>query len=181
MNEEELIKQLKEADTRKRGFEKLVKIYQEKIYWHIRRIVISHDDAEDVLQNTFIKVWRNIDSFRAESTLYTWIFRIATNESLSFLSQQKRKKMLYSDTENDYLFDTLQSDAYFDGNEIQKTLQKAILKLPEKQRIVFNMKYFEKIKYSEMAKILDTSEGALKASYHHAVKKIEEDIKNKEI
>lgn len=178
MQEQELIKQLQSKNGKKQAFEALVKQYQEKLYWHIRRIVIIHSDCDDVIQNTFIKVWNNIESFRAESSLYTWLFRIATNESLTYLAQQKRRQIFYHGEENEYLSENLKSDEYFDGNEIQLKLQKAILKLPDKQRIVFNMKYFDDIKYSEMAKILETSEGALKASYHHAVKKIEEYLKN---
>ncbi len=178
MQEKELIQELKSQNGKNQAFNTLVKKYQEKLYWHIRRIVIKHDDCDDVLQNTFIKVWNNIENFRAESSLYTWLFRIATNESLTFLAQQKRRRIVFHGEENEFLSENLESDEYFDGNEIQLKLQKAILKLPEKQRIVFNMKYFDDIKYCEMAQILDTSEGALKASYHHAVKKIEDYLKN---
>ena len=147
--------------------------YQEKLYWHIRKIVIRHDDADDVLQNTFIKVWKSLDKFREASKLYTWLYRIATNESLTFLKQQKTKYLLPLEDHENSLKNSLMSDVYFNGDEIQLKLQKAILTLPEKQRIVFNMKYFDEMKYDDMAEILKTSVGALKASFHHAVKKIE--------
>ena len=160
------------------AFKQLVEKYQQRLYWHIRKIVINHDDTDDILQNTFLKVWKALHAFRAESGLYTWLYRIATNESLTFI-QQKRKKFFLPlvDVENQ-LENSLESDEYFSGDEIQLKLQKAILKLPEKQRIVFNMKYFDEIKYNDMAKILETSTGALKASYHHAVKKIEKYLKD---
>ncbi|MEN8119973.1 MAG: RNA polymerase sigma factor [Bacteroidota bacterium] len=150
--------------------------YKERLYWHIRKIVISHDDADDVLQNTFIKVWKGLDNFRAESKVFTWLYRIATNEAISFLHKKKKHFLLPIHDVEKELIKNLESDEYFSGNEIQLVLQRAILKLPEKQRIVFNMKYFEEMKYSDMSAILDTSEGALKASYHHAVKKIKDFI-----
>lgn len=176
----ELIAGLRDESKSHMAFQLLVERYKERLYWHIRKIVIDHTDCDDVLQNTFIKVWNNLDKFRQESGLYTWLYRIATNEALTFLSQ-KRKKSFLSMTENtDYQIDILQSDPYFDGDEIQKKLQKAILKLPEKQKLVFNMKYYDDIKYKEMSEILDTSVGALKASYHHAVKKIEDSLKNED-
>ncbi|MBN1768252.1 MAG: RNA polymerase sigma factor [Prolixibacteraceae bacterium] len=177
MQTESLINRLKQENTKRLAFHELVKTYQEKLYWHIRKIVIGHDDTDDVLQNTFIKVWNNIESFREESGLYTWLFRIATNEALTFLSQKKRRSIFSGNFENDYLINSLVSDEYFEGSEIQLKLQKAIIKLPDKQRLVFNMKYFDEMKYEDMSKILDTSVGALKASYHHAVKKIEEQLK----
>ena len=155
------------------AFNQLVLKYQERLYWHIRKIVIGHDDADDVLQNTMIKVWKSLPGFRSDSSLYTWIYRIGTNEALTFLKQKKRKAWVpWVDVEQNKS-DTLVSDPWFNGDEIQLKLQKAILKLPEKQRIVFNMKYFDEVKYKAMAEILNTSVGALKASYHHAVKKIE--------
>jgi RNA polymerase sigma-70 factor, ECF subfamily len=180
MASDDFIERIKDPGTKREAFQQLVKTYQEKLYWHIRRMVVNHDDADDVLQNVFIKVWNNIDSFREESSLYTWLFRIAANESLTFIAQQKRRSIFSGSIENDYLLDSLKSDAYFDGDEIQRKLQEVIAKLPEKQRIVFNMKYFEEMKYNDMAEILETSVGALKASYHHAVKKIEEALKNEE-
>jgi RNA polymerase sigma-70 factor (ECF subfamily) len=173
-----LIADLKQENKRDLAFHELVKKYQERLYWHIRKIVINHDDTDDVLQNTFIKVWRNIDSFREESSLFTWLYRIATNESITFLNSKKQKNMLSLNDVTDYLMENLTTDPYFEGDRMQMELQKAILQLPEKQRIVFNLKYFEEMKYDDMAKVLNTSVGALKASYHHAVKKVEEYLKN---
>ncbi|HKJ77884.1 MAG TPA: RNA polymerase sigma factor [Prolixibacteraceae bacterium] len=181
LNEDrELIANIKQEDTKELAFQELVKKYQERLYWHIRKIVMNHEDTDDILQNTFIKVWKNIDSFREESSLFTWLYRIATNESITFLNSKKRKHMLPLTDVSDYLMDNLTSDPYFEGDRIQMELQKAILLLPEKQRIVFNLKYFEEMKYEDMAQVLDTSVGALKASYHHAVKKVEAYLKNVE-
>ena len=173
-----IIADLKQETKRDLAFHQLVKKYQERLYWHIRKIVINHDDADDVLQNTFIKVWKSIGNFREESSLYTWLYRIATNESLTFINSNKRRSLLPMSEANDYLVNNLVTDPYFEGDELQKKLQQAILRLPDKQRIVFNMKYFDEIKYEDMSKILDTSVGALKASYHHAAKKVEEFLKN---
>lgn len=173
-----LIADLKHENTRDLAFHMLVKKYQERLYWHIRKIVMNHEDADDVLQNTFIKVWRSIGNFREESSLYTWLYRIATNESLTFINSNKRKSFMPMNDVSDFLMGNLASDPYLNGDEIQLKLQKAILRLPEKQRIVFNLKYFEEMKYEDMSKVLETSVGALKASYHHASKKIEEYIKN---
>ncbi|MFO7844109.1 MAG: RNA polymerase sigma factor [Bacteroidales bacterium] len=172
-SDKELLTLFKNNEKRNYAFNLIVRKYQEKLYWHIRKIVISHDDADDILQNTFIKIWKGLDGFREDSKLYTWLYRIATNESLTFLKQKKTKYLLPIVDYENQLKETLQSDEHFNGTEIQLKLQKAILKLPEKQRIVFNMKYFEEMKYDDMAEILKTSVGALKASYHHAVKKIE--------
>ena len=172
-SDKELLSLFRDSEKKTYAFNLIIRKYQQKLYWHIRKIVIKHDDTDDILQNTFIKVWRGLEGFREDSKLYTWLYRIATNESLTFLKQQKTKYLLpLLDYENQ-LKETLESDEEFDGNEIQLKLQKAILILPEKQRIVFNMKYFDEIKYEDMAEILKTSVGALKASYHHAVKKIE--------
>lgn len=159
------------------AFEFIVEEYKERLYWHIRKMVIIHDDADDVLQNSFIKVWRYLENFKGDSKIYTWLFRIATNEAITFINKKKKKAEDSFETYEYYLSNTLESDEYFNGDEAQLILQKAILKLPEKQRIVFNMKYFDEMKYKDMAEILDTSEGSLKASYHHAVKKIEEFVK----
>jgi RNA polymerase sigma-70 factor (ECF subfamily) len=172
-SERQLIADLKSESKRDVAFGILVKEYQERLYWHIRKIVISHDDADDVLQNTFVKVWKNIENFREDSGLFTWVYRIATNESLNYISKLKRRTVVSISDENEYLVESLKSDEYFSGDEIQMKLQSAILKLPEKQRLVFNMKYFDDMKYKDMSDILETSVGALKASYHHAVKKIE--------
>ena len=181
MLDEQLIAQLKNQKTKKNAFHELVKQYQEKLYWHVRKIVMNHDDTDDILQNIFIKIWNNIDTFREESSIYTWMFRIATNESLTFIAQKKRRNIFLTSDENSILIENLAADKYFEGSEIQMKLQKAILKLPEKQRIVFNMKYYDDIKYQQISEILGTSVGALKASYHHAVKKIQEYMQNDEI
>ncbi len=162
-----------ESDVNK-GFRYLVKEYSKPIYWHIRKIVLDHDDADDVTQNVFIKVFQNLPLFKGESSLKTWIYRIATNESINFLNSAAQKKNMKNEELAIHLSSKLEDDNYFEGNEIQLKLQQAIATLPEKQRIVFTMKYFDDIKYEEMAEILDTSVGALKASYHHASKKIEE-------
>ena len=172
-DDRKLINDLKDENRKDLAFHTLVKIYQERLYWHIRKIVMNHEDADDILQNTFIKVWKSIGNFREESSLYTWLYRIATNESLTFINSNKRKSFVSMNETSEILMNNLESDPYFEGDEIQLKLQKAILKLPEKQRIVFNMKYYDDLKYEEMAEILGTSVGALKASYHHAVKKIE--------
>ncbi len=151
--------------------------YQQRLYWHVRKIVIDHDDANDVIQNTFIKVWKALDGFREDSQLYTWLYRIATNESLSLLNQKKRKALVrFSDVEHE-LAGHLTNDVYFSGDRIQLKLQQAVLKLPTQQRIIFNMKYFDCMKYEEIAEVLNLTVGALKASYHHAVKKVEKYIK----
>jgi RNA polymerase sigma-70 factor (ECF subfamily) len=174
----DLIADLKNEKTRNLAFQTLVNKYKERLYWHIRKIVMDHDDADDILQSTFIKVWRSVDKFREESSLYTWLYRIATNESLTFINSNKRRSMIPMNDTSEFLMNNLESDVYFDGDEIQLRLQEAILKLPEKQRIVFNLKYFEEMKYEDMSQVLDTSVGALKASFHHAAKKVEEYLKN---
>jgi len=178
-NDKELLLQFHQADTKDRAFTAIIKKYQEKLYWHIRRLVVAHDDANDVLQNVFIKVWNGLASFREDSQLYTWLYRIATNESLSFLDQQKRRSTVSMDEEgSEALNNQIKADSNFDARKLEWRLQLAIQQLPEKQRIVFNLRYFDEMPYQEMSRVLDTSEGALKASYHHAAKKIEEFIKN---
>ena len=175
-SDKELLEQFRNPDSRNYAFNLIVRKYQKRVYWHIRRIVIDHDDADDVVQNTFIKVWKGLDNFKEDSQLYTWLYRIATNESLTFIKQKKAHlNVSFGDVEYS-LGNSLTDDNFFNGDEIQKKLQLAILTLPEKQRIVFNMKYFEEMKYEEMSDVLETSVGALKASYHHAVKKIEQYI-----
>jgi RNA polymerase sigma-70 factor (ECF subfamily) len=172
-----ILELFREHGQREAAFTMLTEAYSERLYWHIRRIVIDHQDADDVLQNTLIKVWKHLDHFRAESGLFTWLFRIATNESLSLIKE--RKKHLHNPEDQAFengLAETLKTDPWFDGDEVQLKLQQAILSLPEKQRLVFNLKYFEEMKYEEMSETLQTSVGALKASYHHAVKKIEKYI-----
>lgn len=172
----EIIKLIQDKATIERGFRYIVSQYKERLYWLIRRMVIHHNDAEDVMQNTFLKVWKNIDKYRGDAELYTWLYRIAVNESLAFLNQKKKQQFNLSDY-GEVLSNQLESDTYFDGTEAQKHLQKAILKLPDQQRLVFNLRYYDEMKYQDMAKILDKSEGALKANYHHAVKKVEEYFK----
>ena len=178
LQEEKLfIETLINPKTQNIAFKQLVQQYQKPLYFHIRNIVLNHDDADDVLQNTFIKVFSNIATFKGESKLYSWIYRIATNESLTFIEQRAKKQGISNEEVQQKALKNLESDVYFEGNEIQLKLQKAIAILPEKQQLVFKMKYFEELKYENMSEILDTSVGALKASYHHAVKKIEEYLK----
>lgn len=170
IDEKALYKQLSDPSTKEAAFTRLVREYQEPLYWQIRRMVLSHDDADDILQNTFIKAWSAIDSFRGESRIHTWLFRIAINESLNFLA--KNKQLLSLDQPEGSIANVLTSDCYFDGDEVQEQFQAAISTLPDKQRLVFNLKYFDEMKYEDMSDLLGTSIGALKASYHHAVKKI---------
>ncbi len=172
-DEKEFIFSLLNPETQNQAFQKLVQDYQKPLYIHVRNIVLSHDDADDVLQNTFIKVFQNLKNFKGESKLFTWIYRIATNEALTFLSQKAKKSGISSTELQNKTIDNLKADVYFEGDEIQIKLQKAIAQLPEKQQLVFKMKYFEELKYEEISEILGTTVGALKASYHHAVKKIE--------
>lgn len=184
-NDQELIAEILNPETRRKAFETLLNKYQQKIYWHIRKMVIDHDDADDVVQETFIKVWQALPNFRGDAQLYTWLYRIATNESLNFL--QKKRRQNHVPLENDDSLDLLNtlessiSQDYISGDEIQIKLQKALLQLPDKQRLVFNMKYFDDLKYEEISEITGTSVGALKASYHLAVKKIEDYLNNQEV
>lgn len=156
-----------------RGFRLLVEKYRERLYWQIRRMVLYHEDADDVLQNCFVKVFRNISTFEGKSKLYTWLYRVATNEAITFLNKKKQKSTASLDDGEKGISSRLKADPYFDGNEVQIRLQEAIGRLPDKQRLVFNLRYFDEMNYQEMSQILGTSEGALKASFHHAVKKIE--------
>jgi RNA polymerase sigma-70 factor (ECF subfamily) len=172
-----LIQQLKNTKSKEPAFRELISQYKERLYWHIRKIVISHDDADDVLQNTFIKVFKNIDKFKEDSKLYSWMYRIATNESITFINKRAKERNVDISEIHSELAATLKSDVYFSGDEIQLILQKAIATLPTKQQLVFNMKYFDDLKYNQMSVVLETSVGALKASYFHAVKKIENYIK----
>ena len=160
------------------AFNLITRKYQERLYWHIRKMVITHDDADDLVQNTFLKAWEGLESFREESQLFTWLYRIATNEALTFLRKKRNKFMMPLVDVEGQLSNSLESDVYFNGDEMQLKFQKALLKLPEKQRLVFNMKYFEELKYDEISEILGTSVGALKASYHHAVDKLEKFLKD---
>lgn len=170
--ENQFINALKNPDTQETAFNKLLSDYKEKLYWHVRKIVIDHNDADDVLQNTFLKVFENINKFKGNSSVYTWMFRIATNESLNYINKKAKKLGVSNDELIAKKGEKLESDPYFEGDEMELKLQKAISRLPEKQRIVFNMRYFEEMKYKKISEILGTSEGGLKASYHHAVKKI---------
>ena len=171
--EQDFIKRLITKETKDAAFKELLKLYKERLYWHIRHIVKSHDDADDVLQNTFIKVYKSIHNFKGDSKLYSWMYRIATNESITFINKNSKRLQLSSEDYQNQVINNLKADVYFEGEDIKFQLQKAIATLPEKQQLVFNMRYFEAIKYKDMSEILDTSEGALKASYHIAVKKIE--------
>ncbi|WP_106829465.1 RNA polymerase sigma factor [Parabacteroides pacaensis] len=173
-NEEEIVKQLSNPSTRRKAFEMIVRNHGEKLYWQIRKMVLSHEDANDLLQNTFLKAWSNIDYFRGEAKLSTWLYKIAINECITFLNHQRNLNNISIDDTDVFLLEKLKGDEYFDGDEAQMKLQQAILTLPEKQRLVFTMKYYDEIKYEDMSEILGTSVGALKASYHHAVKKVEE-------
>lgn len=174
MDDALIIAKFAEESTREEAFRLLLKKYQQKIYWHVRRMVIDHDDADDVVQDIFVKVWKNLGNFREDSQLYTWLYRIATNECITFLNKKKQKQNVSLDDDTTaYLAETLADGNYFNGDRAQMKLQQALLTLPEKQKLVFNMKYFEDMKYEEISEILGTSVGALKASYHLAVKKIE--------
>jgi RNA polymerase sigma factor (sigma-70 family) len=174
----ELLQQFRQPGTKEKAFTTIIKKYQERLYWHIRRLVVDHDDTNDVLQNVFIRVWNGLGNFKEESQLYTWLYRIATNESLTFMEQQKKRAAVsLSDVESG-LANKVMADKGFDANKLEWKLQLAMQQLPEKQKLVFNLRYYDEMPYEEMSRVLDTSEGALKASYHHAVKKIEEYIKN---
>ena len=173
-SDEELLKRFSSESGRYDAFNTIVARYRERLYWHIRKIVIVHEDADDVLQNTFVKAWNGLETFKGEAKLYTWLYRIATNESINFLNQKRNRQMMPLEDAEYQLSGALHYDELFSGDELQLKLQKAILTLPEKQRIVFNMKYFDEMSYDEISEILGTSVGALKASYHHAVNKIKD-------
>lgn len=175
VDEKELIKLLQNEKTASKAFETVLHTYSEPVYWQIRRMVLNHDDANDVVQNVFIKAWTNLHNFRGDAKLSTWLFKIAVNESINFLNKEKHRVQPLGDGEDEsVLLKNLEADSFFDGDALQKELQLAIAKLPEKQRLVFNMRYYDEMKYEEMSEVLGTSVGALKASYHHAVKKITE-------
>lgn len=173
LKDDELLALLAQPATLEKGFRLLMQQYQERLYWHIRRMVTEHEDANDVIQNTFVKVYRSIDKFKGDSKLYTWLYRIATNESLTFLKKRQRKSTESLDSEDNFLENKLEAESYYEGNDAQVLLEKALLILPDKQRVVFNMRYYEEMSYQDISDVLDTSVGALKASYHHAVKKVE--------
>lgn len=178
LNDAELISGFKVEETKEKAYTAIIKKYQEKLYWHIRRMVVDHDDTNDVLQNVFIRVWKGLAKFREDSQLYTWLYRIATNESLTFLEQQKKRTSVSLSEVETGLSNKIKADENFDGKKLEWKLQLAIQQLPEKQRAVFNLRYYDEMPYAEMSKVLETSEGSLKASYHHAVKKIEDYILN---
>ncbi|MCP4882255.1 MAG: RNA polymerase sigma factor [Flavobacteriales bacterium] len=178
LDEAVLISQLKDLSTRDASYRTLVSTHKERLYWHIRKMVLNHEDTDDILQNTFLKVFKHIDGFKGDSKLYSWMYRIATNESINFLNKKANRMHIDLQTLQEQSVENLKADTYFDGDEIQLKLQKAIISLPHKQQLVFNMRYFDELKYEEMSHILDTSVGALKASYHHARKKIESILVN---
>jgi RNA polymerase sigma factor (sigma-70 family) len=177
-DDNELLYQFKQPENKEKAFTAIIKKYQERLYWHIRRMVVDHDDTNDVLQNMFIKVWNGLENFREDSQLYTWLYRIATNECLTFLEQQKRRSSVSLGDVETGLSNKIKADQGFDANKLEWKLQLGIQKLPERQRLVFNLRYYDEMPYEEMSRILETSEGSLKASYHHAAKKIEDFILN---
>lgn len=176
--EKDFIKELLHPKTQNEAFQKLVQQYQRPLYNHIRNIVLNHDDTNDVLQNTFIKVFQYLNGFKGDSKLFSWMYRIATNESITFINAKAKRNGTTSEEMQSKIVENLKADDYFDGNEVQLKLQKAIHLLPEKQQLIFKMKYFQELKYEEISEILGTTVGGLKASYHHAVKKIEEYMKS---
>lgn len=176
IDEKKLVECLRKPEMASEAFSKLMHLYGEQIYWHIRKMVVSHEDASDLLQNTFMKAWSNLDYFRGDAKFSTWLYKIAINESINFLNKERHRNNISSDDNDLFLLNNIEADEYFDGDELKMRLHKAIARLPEKQRLVFNMRYFEDMKYEQMSEILGTSVGALKASYHHAVKKISEEF-----
>ena len=178
LEDRELLDLFREISTKEVAFTAIIKKFQERLYWHVRKMVISHEDSNDILQNVFIKVWKGLESFREDSQLYTWLYRIATNECLTFLEQRKKKATLSLEDDDNGLSNTIKADKNFDANKLEWKLQLAIQSLPERQRLVFNLRYYDAMPYEKMSRILETSEGALKASYHHAAKKIEHYILN---
>ena len=176
IDEKELVKQLQDPKTAPKAFETLLSSYSQPVYWQIRKMVVNHEDANDLVQNVFLKAWNNLHNFRGEAKLSTWLFKIAVNESINFINKEKQRLQLSETADESFLMNNIEADSFFDGDALQEELQKAILKLPEKQRLVFNMRYYDEMKYEEISDILGTSVGALKASYHHAVKKITESL-----
>jgi RNA polymerase sigma factor (sigma-70 family) len=178
LEDAKLLEKFRLPESRHCAFNELVCKYQKRLYWHVRRMILDHDDSNDVIQNVFIKVWQSLDNFRSDAQLYTWLYRIATNETITFLNKKKKRALIsFSNLEHE-MADKLHNDPLFTGDKIQLKLQKAILTLPPQQRLIFNMKYFEDLKYEQISEILGVSVGGLKASYHHAVKKIEKFILN---
>ncbi len=182
IDEKKLVADLQNEATAYAAFDTLMRTYGEQMYWQIRKMVVNHDDANDLLQNAFIKVWNNIGSFRGEAKLSTWLYKIAVNECINFLNKERQRNTISGDTEDEsFLLQNIEADPYFDGDEVTLVLQRAVAALPEKQRLVFTMRYFDEMKYEKMSEILGTSVGALKASYHHAVKKVEQALSQAEI
>lgn len=173
-----LLTLFRQEDTRESAFTAIVRKYQQKLYWHVRRMVVEHEDSNDILQQVFIKMWNSLEDFRGDANLYTWLYRIATNETLTWLEKEKRRKAVSLDSDEGLMTERLEAQQGFDSNKLEWKLQQAIQSLPEKQRVVFSLRYYDEMPYEEMASVLNTSEGALKASYHHAVKKVETFIKN---
>jgi len=178
ISDNEIVNMFQKPETKNKAFNILLKTYQQRLYWHIRKMVLNHEDTDDILQDVFIKVWNHLEGFREDAKLYTWLYRIATNECITFLNSKKNKSTISlnqedEDEDSSYLMETLKSEEFIDGNNIQIKLQQALLTLPDKQRLVFNMKYFDDLKYEEISEVIGTSVGALKSSYHLAVKKIE--------
>lgn len=176
IDEKKLVKDLQNPKTASQAFDILTRTYGEQMYWQIRRMVMNHDDASDLLQNALIKAWNNLHNFRGDAKLSTWLYKIAVNESINFINKEKQHQNITEDADDSFLFKNLEADPYFDGDELKAELLKVIAKLPEKQRLVFNMRYFDEMKYEEISEVLGTSVGALKASYHHAMKKVSEAI-----
>jgi RNA polymerase sigma factor (sigma-70 family) len=174
----ELLIQFRDPSSRERAYTSVIKKYQEKLYWHVRRMVVQHEDANDVLQNVFIRVWKGLENFREDSQLYTWLYRVATNECLTFLEQQKKRASVSLSDGDTGIANKIKADSNFDAKKLEWKLQIAVSQLPERQRLVFNLRYYDEMPYEEMSRVLETSEGSLKASYHHAVKKVEDYILN---
>ena len=181
VDEKKLVADLQNPRTAHKAFDLLMRTYSEQIYWQIRKMVLNHEDANDLVQNCFIKAWKNIHNFRGDARLTTWLYKIAVNESINFLNKERQRQGMTEEGDESFLMQNLESDPYFDGDALQLLLQEAIAQLPEKQRIVFNMRYYDEMKYEDMSEVLGTSVGALKASYHHAVKKITAAIESSEI
>lgn len=174
IDEQQLVKQLHDPSTASQAFGVLLSTYSRPVYWQIRKMVANHDDANDLVQNVFLKAWNNLNNFRGDAKLSTWLFKIAINESINFINKEKQRLQMSEDSDDSFLLNNIEADEFFDGDQLQAELQKAIAKLPDKQRLVFNMRYYDEMKYEDMSEILGTSVGALKASYHHAVKKVTE-------
>lgn len=174
----ELLIRFRDPSSRERAYTTIIKKYQEKLYWHVRRMVVQHEDANDVLQNVFIRVWKGLENFREDSQLYTWLYRVATNECLTYLEQQKKRASVSLSDADTGIENKIRADSNFDAKKLEWKLQLAISQLPERQRLVFNLRYYDEMPYEEMSQVLETSEGSLKASYHHAVKKVEDYILN---